>query len=854
MKDGRIPVCLVVLMSALPLLANVVITDATPRERKVRVPAGETVEIRGSGLTADCTLTLESGASLRFSNTATVAAPIVTLGDAVFETSDASVVGTLAGKLTATFSGRQHLDVVAPGLLRFTGGGVLGATTGGLRMRRGRAEIAARPFVASASLLFEGGWLTLRDGGAWSCTGNGVGYLRLDMSQTADACLEIARGGSVRYGNNDFVYVGCDPDHESKLLLSGGDFFRQTADPVYLNEIGVGRGVIEIADGTFHSDVPVVCNDRSGLARLVLNGGTWRSMNTSANNCLLGGYGQCRVTVGGAFTFDLAGFTAERFSNNGTDSTGKWTFAPGGVLRIRDRPGRKVDFLVREVVGASPAVDADPNGVRVTVRKARRASSSGERVRDIDVGRQLFVDDWLVGSVSNVTRHWNHPVKGDRLVLKPDFTKHNAVSVTDGGLWWDPGIARFRLWYLGDMDGDIHYAESPDLFNWTKPDLGAVPGTNRVFAEDDVDSWCVYPDYSAPDPYARWCLYISPPGSVTSDQLWVSEDGRHFVSKGIGGKSEDRSTMFYDPFRRHWVFSLRYWNGWRGRARRLFTSPAFDETCRWTWARGTREWLTANNGPDRSLYSFTAVPYESLMLGVMEILTNTSNDNLDCKKVGLPKCTALHFAFSRDGTNYVPRVDADIAPEGWGSGKWDTGYLACVGGICVIRDERLWFVYTGFRGDPRRKDEKGFMDCRNGMYSCGAIGYATLRRDGFAGMVADGDGMLVTKAVRFSGSHLFVNADCLFGDLSVAVLDASGRPIPGFGEKDCQALRHADSTKVEIRWRKAVLSALAGKQVKFVFRIGNGTLYSFWVSPSARGESRGYVAAGGPAYPGLRDL
>ena len=36
--------------------------------------------------------------------------------------------------------------------------------------------------------------------------------------------------------------------------------------------------------------------------------------------------------------------------------------------------------------------------------------------------------------------------------------------------------------------------------------------------------------------------------------------------------------------------------------------------------------------------------------------------------------------------------------------------------------------------------------------------------------------------------------------------------------------------------------------------IPSGNLYSFWISPSVRGESRGYVAAGGPAYKGLKDL
>ena len=58
---------------------------------------------------------------------------------------------------------------------------------------------------------------------------------------------------------------------------------------------------------------------------------------------------------------------------------------------------------------------------------------------------------------------------------------------------------------------------------------------------------------------------------------------------------------------------------------------------------------------------------------------------------------------------------------------------------------------------------------------------------------------------------------------------------------------------MELRFAGGDLAALAGRPVRFRFLLHCATLYSFWVSPSARGESRGYVAAGGPGYPGLRD-
>jgi hypothetical protein len=47
---------------------------------------------------------------------------------------------------------------------------------------------------------------------------------------------------------------------------------------------------------------------------------------------------------------------------------------------------------------------------------------------------------------------------------------------------------------------------------------------------------------------------------------------------------------------------------------------------------------------------------------------------------------------------------------------------------------------------------------------------------------------------------------------------------------------------------------LTGRSVRFRFQLHCGTFYSFWVSKDANGKSGGYLAAGGPAYTGLRDL
>ena len=468
----------------------------------------------------------------------------------------------------------------------------------------------------------------------------------------------------------------------------------------------------------------------------------------------------------------------------------------------------------------------------------------------IDSGRQLFVDDELIAEAKGMTRHWNHPIKVEDPIVWPETGSENLTGATDGGLWWDPRIRRFRLWYQKDWCGDACYAESADGISWEFPDLGVVPGTNRIFEKEPLDSWCVVPDYTAFDPYSRWCMSITAQNG--NDTIYESADGRRFSKIRIAGKTGDRSTMYFDPFCGKWVFSLRDSKQGVGRIRRYYAAEAFDASCGWKDKSRNEEWLVATNRPNWQLYNFDAVAYESLMLGVMEVLYNTPNDNDDCMKVGLPKQTGLHFCFSRDGRTYVPRDEADIAPSGWGSGKWDTGYLSPIGGICVIRDEKLWFYYTALRGDGCKLEQKDWP--RNGMYSNGAIGAAILRRDGFAGMVADAEGELLTRPLVFSGSHLFVNAECRFGSVAAEVVGADGRVIPGFARSNCEAFARADSTKTELRWKDVSLADLKGKEASFRFLVRSATLYSFWVSGSVRGESGGYVAAGGPAYCGLKDL
>jgi hypothetical protein len=160
----------------------------------------------------------------------------------------------------------------------------------------------------------------------------------------------------------------------------------------------------------------------------------------------------------------------------------------------------------------------------------------------------------------------------------------------------------------------------------------------------------------------------------------------------------------------------------------------------------------------------------------------------------------------------------------------------------LVVGEELYF-YAG-----ARSNELGNPDAHR------STGLAILRRDGFVSLdAAETKGTLTTRPLRFSGKHLFVNADVDGGQLRVEVLDQHGQVVSPFSLANCEPIG-ADKTLQKITWKGAAdLSALAGQPVRFRFSLENGALYAFWVSPDRSGASHGYVAAGGPGLTGPTD-
>jgi len=486
----------------------------------------------------------------------------------------------------------------------------------------------------------------------------------------------------------------------------------------------------------------------------------------------------------------------------------------------------------------------------------------------IDVGRQLFIDDFLIEKTDLQRRFHAAEYYPNNPVLRPDKKWEqinyplienpripgNVAQPFSDGVWWDPKDRLFKIWYRCGHPPYTCLATSKDGLNWDKPSLDVKSGTNIVQVRLG-DSCVIWLDDDDPDPKRRFKRVTSRLYGRNGLAVFFSPDGIHWSDVAIWsmGGAGDRSTAFYNPFRKVWVASIRsteriiaermapedfqmgrhrYYH--EGRTPEEAFGYKMGDPVRWA-ATDKLDLPRADLKVKPDLYNVDAVAYESVILGLFSIWRGQPLDR--------PKPNEVLAAFSRDGFHWVRPSREPFIPVSERAGDWNWGNIQSAGGLCLIAGDRLYFYVSGdagVKGTPRS--------------GVSQTGLATLRRDGFASMeAAQQEGTLTTRPVQFKGKYLFVNVAAPKGELRAEVLDRQGNVIAPFSRDNCEPVR-TDTTLGEVKWKGAAdLSALAGKPVVFRFSVRRGALYAFWVSPETNGASYGYVAAGGPGFTGKID-
>lgn len=418
----------------------------------------------------------------------------------------------------------------------------------------------------------------------------------------------------------------------------------------------------------------------------------------------------------------------------------------------------------------------------------------------------------------------------------------------------------FTCHYMAGYGRGTAMAISTNGRDWEKPQFDVQPGTGLV-QTDPRDSSTVWLDQDDPDPKRRYKMWRSHSENGTFGlSLHFSTDGVHWGPRVLRtGSAGDRTTVFYNPFRKVWVYSLRH--GWgEPRARRYWEVKDLLAGPHWKaiteppmWVGSDRlDPLRADLQVTPQLYNLDAVAYESLMVGLFTIWRGDKNI-----PEGRPKPNSVWLGFSRDGYHWDRPDRRPLIDVSEKKGDWNWGNVQSVAGGFQVAGRNLNFYFSGRAGAEGKRDGGG------------AMGLATLRRDGFASMDAGPEGgVLTTRPVRVNGRFMFANMkpSAPGGEVRIEILHADGRPIAVTKNDTKQQLTpftkelaiplSADQTLMGVSWQNGIqdLQMLAGRTVRFRFHVTNASLYSFWVGPGQLGRSMGYVAAGGPNFTASTDL
>ena len=458
--------------------------------------------------------------------------------------------------------------------------------------------------------------------------------------------------------------------------------------------------------------------------------------------------------------------------------------------------------------------------------------------------RQLFLDDYAIGGMKNLTRTLHQPEKRGA-VITPQRPWEKYLLQTRSVPAWDEERKVFQLWVNAlDREPDFMagptYFESKDGIHWTRPILRQFEyggsQENNILAFDPKLKWPVRAitnvirDPHDADPARRYKGFL---GRGRDRRPIVSRDGIHWKLLDVPVlRSSDESNLSYDPVSRIFIATLKH-GGRYGRAHAISTSRDFEH---WTkpkllyqadvedQKRGKARILArladpklqdpVYNNPSYhkvDIYNVAVFRYEDLYIilpSMFHITGPRPNGNVDGFKHIQLACTRDLNSWTRLA-NREPFIDTSPVGD-----AWDT-MVMLPPSAPLVRGDELWFYYSAckYRGTPT-----------NPPPHRGAICLAVLRRDGFMSLDAgDTPGTLTTKPFVTSASSLYVNIDSTGGKSVVEVLDREGnvlavsKPMSG------------NDPRRRIAWARGDLTDVAGKTIRLRFHLRNSRLYSFWL-------------------------
>lgn len=449
----------------------------------------------------------------------------------------------------------------------------------------------------------------------------------------------------------------------------------------------------------------------------------------------------------------------------------------------------------------------------------------------------MLVDDSILSDKRGVVRRYHAFEKDARNpVLVADRPWEGRVVYVYGSVLPGADGRGYRMWYHA-WHGEYRnlYATSPDGLRWEKPSLGLVEfqgsKDNNIFfhrtKEDHLPGVIATPD--DPDPARRYKLINYDYGRTRPDNVVsgfygaYSADGIHWrdvARNPILADVGDVGNFVWDARARQYIGYPKTFAPVAGYRRRAVGYTATTDFEAWPPTelilvpdKFDDRWVTQDK-QHTDFYGLCAFPYESGYIGLLWIFRITDGNN--------DGPLLVELVSSRDGVTWHRQEGErtpllDVGPRG----SWDGGMITTVNQP-LVEGDRIKLFYGGSKhthGGTKDPDS--------------AIGFATLRKDGFASLDAGNEAAEVTtRRLLRAGGTLRINGDFRRGGLKAEVLDGEGRVVPGYTLDESVTVA-ADGIDIPVTWRgRTALPDRLG-EIRLRFHFTGGSLYSFHAGPEA---------------------
>lgn len=448
--------------------------------------------------------------------------------------------------------------------------------------------------------------------------------------------------------------------------------------------------------------------------------------------------------------------------------------------------------------------------------------------------KNLFVDSDMIGQMHKVYRKVHAASKLQKPVLeadKPweqgelyDGKKDRRVYIY-GTVLKDKSAGTFRMWY--NRLRDNYYATSQDGISWKRPNLGLV-GENNMINLFDFHCPSFIRDEWDTDPAKRFKAVGSSKGKGYFAAYSADGLNWNLYPENPILKSSDTITLSQDPTNGEYLAFHKVNNDPRVKGRQVFLSVSNDMQ---NWSAPTPVMVTDEldhvearrlpGGTHSEFYNMSAFPYANQWLGMVTHFRRTGEPKVKKYDGGHRQSFAdgpidVQLVHSRDGRHW--KRCSDRSPViGLGPYHYDSGSIL---GLCnspVISGDEMWMYYTAMT-----TTHGGYLPDKEM-----SIARASWRIDGLVSMRSDNDGgMVETNPLVPEGDTLFVNANVASGKLTIEVLDAQGREMPGYGK--C-VISKKDGISIPVAWNNSK-KLPAGTPIKLRFHIQQGDLFSYTIS------------------------